>query len=114
METITYLLTIVTGLLLRLAVPMLGTGILIYLLRKMDGHWQAEAQLAPASIQKTECWKIKDCSPEQQKKCVAASSALPCWQMRRLSNGYLREECIACKVFVDAPAPALKIEPRRM
>jgi hypothetical protein len=31
-----------------------------------------------------------------------------------LSNGYLAEECISCKVFIEAPVPALKIEPRRM
>jgi hypothetical protein len=114
METITSLLAIIAGLLLRLALPIVGTGILIYFLRKLDAHWQTESQLAPISIQKTECWKIKDCSPEQRKKCVAASSSLPCWQVYRLPNGYLREECISCKVFIDAPIPTLKIEPRRM
>ena len=114
MGTITYLLTILTGLLLRLAGPIVGTGILIYFLRKLDGHWQTEAQLSPASIQKTECWKIKGCPPEQRKKCVAASSSLPCWQVSRLPNGYLHEKCISCKVFINAPIPALAIEPRRM
>jgi hypothetical protein len=114
METITPLLVIIAGLLLRLALPIAGTGVLIFFLRKLDAHWQTEAQTAPTSVQKAECWKIKDCSPEQRNKCIAASSSLPCWQVYRLPNGYLREECISCKVFVDAPIPALKIEPRRM
>jgi hypothetical protein len=114
METLTSLLAVITGLLLRLALPILGTGILIYFLRKLDAHWQTEAQLEPVSIQKVECWKIKDCSPQQQKSCVAAASSLPCWQVHRLPSGYLNEKCISCKVFIDAPIPALRAEPRRM
>lgn len=114
MEVLTSFLAVVAGLLLRLALPILGTGILIYFLRKLDARWQEEAQLAPLSSQKLECWKIKGCSPEQRKNCIAAKSPLPCWQAYRLPNGYLREECISCKVFIDAPTPTLKIEPRRM
>jgi hypothetical protein len=114
METITSVFAVIAGLLLRLALPILGTGILIYLLRKLDAHWQEEAQHGPASIQKVECWKIKGCSPEQQKYCPAATSSLPCWQVHRLPNGYLHEKCISCKIFIDAPTPSLKIEPRRM
>lgn len=114
METITSLTAIVAGLLLRLAIPILGTGILIYFLRKLDAHWQAEANLMPAHAQKLDCAKIKDCSKEQQQNCLAASSALPCWQVRRQPNGYLQEACISCEVFINAPIPAIKIEPRRM
>lgn len=114
MDTLTSLLAVIAGLFLRMALPILGTGILIYFLRKLDAHWQTEAQFPPLQMQKAECWKIKNCSPEQQKECVAVSSALPCWQVYRLPNGYLREECISCEVFTNAPAPTLKIEPRRM
>lgn len=114
METITSLLAILTGLLLRLAIPIAGTGLLIYFLRKLDAHWQAEAQFPPMPAQKVECWKIKGCPPEQQESCVAASASLPCWQVYRKPNGYLQEKCISCEVFIDAPIPALKIEPRRM
>ena len=114
METITSFLALLTGLLVRLAIPIAGTAILIYFLRKLDAHWQAEAQLPPVPAQKAECWKVKGCSPAQKKNCVAASSPLPCWQVFRRPNGYLQEECISCPVFIDAPAPALKVEPRRM
>jgi hypothetical protein len=114
METLTSLLVVITGLLLRLAIPILGTLILVYLLRKLDAHWQAEAEHTPFPVEKVECWKIKSCSEEQRKHCVAAAASLPCWQVYRLPNGYLQEKCISCEVFRNAPIPALEIEPRRM
>jgi len=114
METMTSLLAIIAGLLLRLAIPIAVTALLIFFLRKLDARWQADAQLTPLPAQKPECWKIKGCSPEQIKNCVAASSPLPCWQVYRLPNGYLREECLSCKVFIDAPLPSLRIQPWRM
>jgi hypothetical protein len=73
-----------------------------------------EAELPQTPTQKVECWKIKDCPPEQRANCAAASSPLPCWQVYRRPNGYLREECISCGVFIEAPIPTLKIEPRSM
>jgi len=114
METITPFLFIIAGFLLRLAIPIIGTGLLIVFLRKLDVHWQSEAKLPYANDQKVECWNIKGCSEEQQKNCRAASSNLPCWQVYRHPNGYLQEECISCAVFINAPVPALTIEPRRM
>jgi|SRR5215207_5774473 len=114
METITSFLIIIAGLVLRLAFPIIGTGLLIFFLRKLDAHWQSEATLPYANTQKVECWNIKGCSEEQQKNCRAASSNLPCWQVYRHPNGYLQEECISCAVFINAPIPGLNIEPRRM
>jgi len=114
METFTSLLALLIGLLARLAIPIAATAILIYFLRKLDAHWQAEAPLPLTPAQKAECWKIKGCSPRQQENCAATSSPLPCWQVNRRSNGYLQEECLSCKVFIDAPIPALNTDPRRM
>lgn len=114
METMTAFLVLVFGLLVRLALPIAITFILVYFLRKLDERWQVQAQLGPLSVQKPECWKIKGCSPEQQKNCVARTSPLSCWQVFRLPNGYLQEECLSCEVFINAPIPALKAEPRRM
>ena len=114
METLTSFIAILAGLLLRLAIPIAGTIILVFFLRKLDAHWQAEAQLQPNPALNIECWKVKGCSSEQQKNCVAASSQLPCWQVFRQPNGYLHEKCISCEVFINAPIPALKTEPRRM
>jgi hypothetical protein len=114
METITSFFVILVGLLLRLAIPIAGTILVVYFLRQLDAHWQKEAQLPPTPAPKAECWKVKGCSPAQKKNCPAASSPLPCWQVFRQPNGYLQEECISCKVFIDAPTPALTAEPRRM
>jgi hypothetical protein len=114
METFTTSLAILIGVLLRLAIPIVGTAMLIYFLRKLDARWQTEAQLQPISVQNSECWKIKGCSAQEQKICLAKTSALPCWQIYRLPNGHLREECLSCEVFIDAPIPALSTEPRRM
>lgn len=114
METMTAFLALCIGLLVRLALPIAVTSVMVYFLRKLDARWQAEAELQPVSVEKPECWKIKGCPPEQQKNCVARTSPLPCWQVFRLPNGYLREECLSCKVFLDAPVPPIKLEPRRM
>lgn len=114
METFTSLLALAAGLLFRLAIPIVGTLLLVYLLRKLDAHWQAEADLTPIAIEKIECWKIKGCSEEQREYCSGASSSLPCWQVHRQSSGYLQEKCISCEVFVNAPMPAPKTEPRRI
>jgi hypothetical protein len=114
METITSLLAVIVGLLLRLAIPIALTALLIFFLRKLDARWQAEAELPQPVAQTVECWKIKDCPPEQLENCVAHESTLPCWQAKRLPNGYLREECLTCEIFTEAPMPALKTEPRRI
>lgn len=102
------------GLLLRLAIPIAGTILLVFFLRKLDKRWQAEAELQPVLAENPECWKIKGCPPEQVENCLAAKSPLPCWQAKRLSNGYLNEQCLTCSVFIDAPVPTLQVEPRRM
>lgn len=114
METITAFLALSLGLVLRLALPIAVTLVLVYLLRRLDARWQLQAELQPVTIQKPECWKINGCSAEQRQECVAFSTPLPCWQVFRLPNGYLREECISCKVFIDAPIPTFQTEPRRM
>ncbi len=108
MDTIVSFLAILAGLLLRSAIPIAGTAILIYFLRKLDARWQAEAQLPPVPAPKPECWKNKGCTVEQRQNCAAASSPLPCWQVFRQPNGYMREKCISCEVFIEAPIPALK------
>jgi hypothetical protein len=114
MDTMISLLAVLIGLLIRLAVPIVLTAALIFFLRKLDAHWQAEAELPQPDVQAVDCWKIKNCSSEQRKICVGYQATLPCWQVKRLPNGYLREECLACEIFTQAPMPALKTEPRRM
>ncbi|MGE5463931.1 MAG: hypothetical protein ACM3PS_11290 [Syntrophothermus sp.] len=114
MDTLTSLLYLLVGLLLRLAIPIAATLLVIFFLRKLDKRWQAEAELQPVTVEKPECWKVKGCTPEQMKNCQAASSSLPCWQVNRQPNGYLNEKCLTCDVFVEAPVPTLTIEPRSL
>ena len=105
---------LIAGLLIRLAIPIALTAVLIFVLRKLDAHWQADAKLPQPAVPVIECWKIKNCSTEQRKICVAYQATIPCWQVKRLPNGYLREECLSCEIFTKAPLPALKTEPRSM
>jgi hypothetical protein len=114
METIFTALALIAGLLIRLAIPIALTALLIFFLRKLDKRWQAEAQIPRPVMQTIECWKIKGCSPEQRENCVAYQATVPCWQAKRLPNGYLHEECLSCEIFIQAPMPALKTEPRRI
>ena len=114
MQTITSILVLIVGLLIRLAIPIALTALLIFFLRKLDARWQAEAELPQLDERTTECWKIKNCPPEQLNNCVAYQATLPCWQVKRLPNGYLREECLSCEIFIEAPMPALKNEPGRI
>ena len=114
MELIQSLFALIVGLLLRLAFPIAITLGLIVLLRRLDARWQKEAPLPTLAVQKPECWKVNGCPPEQVANCSGAKSTLPCWQAFRLPNGYLREGCLTCKVFTDAPLPTLKIETRRL
>ena len=114
MENVITFLYILLGLLLRLALPIAGTLLIVYLLRKWDARWQAEAQRQAIPARKAECWKVKGCPPEQMQNCTARSSPLPCWQVNRLPNGYLQEDCLSCPVFLEAPIPTMKIEPRSL
>jgi hypothetical protein len=99
-------LAVLTGLAVRLAIPVLVTALAVFALRKLDAGWQTEAQNTPLKADKPQCWKTKACTPAQRKSCPAVKSPFPCWQVFRLPNGYLREECLACRVFVKAPLPA--------
>jgi hypothetical protein len=114
MNTLTSFFYLFVGLLLRLAIPILATLFVIYILRRLDKRWQAEAELQPVEVEKPECWRVKGCPPEQVKDCTAARSHLPCWQVKRLPNGYLNEDCLACPVFIEAPVPAFTIETRSL
>ena len=114
METMTAFVVLCAGLLVRLALPIAVTLVMVYFLRKLDARWQAEAELHQQGMEKPECWKIKGCPPQQTENCEANKSELPCWQVNRLPNGYLQEGCLSCPVFLNAPVPSMKTEPRSL
>jgi len=99
------LLAVVIGLALRFAIPIVITALAVAFLRKLDARWQAEGENTSLDMEAPKCWEVKNCTPEERAKCEAAHSNMPCWQAKRLPNGYLREECLDCEVFYKAPAP---------
>lgn len=107
MEWVNALLAVLAGLFLRLAIPVAITVLAVYILHKLDKRWQEEAaSVAPAAVvKKIPCWDVKNCSAEQRANCSGYTSPKPCWQTRRLPNGYLRKECLGCLVFLQAPIP---------
>jgi hypothetical protein len=104
MEWINSTLTLLAGIGLRLLIPIALTVAAVYFLRRLDARWQAVARQVPASP-KPECWKIKGCPEEKRKTCKGAQATEPCWQAFRHQNGYLKEECLGCDVFHQAPVP---------
>lgn len=103
------ILALILGLTVRLGLPLLVTLLVVIGLRQLDIRWQKEAELERDLLVRDEepCWKEQGLSMEEI-KVRAAESGKPCWQIHRLSNGYLREACLDCEVFINAPAPALK------
>lgn len=104
METVFAMLT---GMLLRIVLPVTLTVLGILLLRRLDARWQKETAAVPLPvIHKPECWKANGCPEEQRKACAGYASAHPCWQAFRRPDGTLQEKCLACAVFRQAPVPA--------
>jgi hypothetical protein len=108
MKEIYGVIAVLIGIAVRLVVPVLLTAVVVYLLRRLDAEWQREGKTAPIKVQKSKCWDTMHCPPERRKDCPGYVSELPCWQARRLSSGYLRNECLGCKVFLKAPVPSLR------
>jgi hypothetical protein len=96
----------VLGLLLRIGIPLAVTILIIYLLRRMDKRWQAVALPVPVAAPRKPCWEVNGCSGQKRKNCPAAAQPnIPCWQVFRAKNGVLKEGCLVCEVFRQAPLP---------
>jgi hypothetical protein len=106
MTEINALFAFVGGLFLRFGLPVLITVLAVYFLRKLDERWQKESESRLLPVEKPECWKTNRCAEEVRENCPGFLSPLPCWQARRLPNGYLRQECFTCPIFRGAPIPA--------
>ena len=109
MEAIYSVLAVLVGLVLRVALPIALTILAVSYLHKLDARWQAEAELIQGTQVKDEmpCWKDMGL-PMEQIKLRANVNDQPCWQTHRITNGRLRESCLSCEVFLDAPVPASK------
>jgi len=99
-------LTFLLGILLRLGVPIAITALVLALLHRLDKRWQKEALALPIVPAGKPCWEIKGCSEEKKKNCPAgAQSKAPCWQVFRTRDGVMKEACLGCEVFRQAPVP---------
>ncbi len=107
MDGLTSLLVFLAGLGLRLAIPLAITALAVYILHKLDEHWQAEAGQLPAvtNMEKPRCWEVRKCTPEMMQNCPSPASPQPCWQVRRQADGPLFVDCLTCEVFRQAPVP---------
>jgi hypothetical protein len=113
METFNIFGALVIGVIVRVAVPVAITTMLVYMFTRLDARWKAEAeqQKAPAVnsrmlAKNPGCWEINGCSDQKKKVCKAyANPDVPCWQLFRTKEGLLRERCIGCDVFKQAPIP---------
>lgn len=107
MEWLNTILTIILGLLLRIGIPLAVTAGVIYLLHCLDRRWQEEALSVPVVAPTGKpCWEVKECPEARHKACPAAAQpGVPCWQVFRSKNGVLREACLGCNVFRQAPIP---------
>jgi hypothetical protein len=103
------ILALIFGLLLRLAIPIGVTVLIAYLLKRFDNRWQAEAtqiNLAASTGSQVPCWERHNCSAEKRSSCPAyMNKQAPCWQQFRDPGGRLREGCLGCDVFKEAPIP---------
>lgn len=95
------------GIILRLAIPVGATILLVWFFRRLDERWQSEAEFQEAVMAKNPgCWKVNQCSASKMAKCQAYNDpSKPCWQHFRESNGRLQERCLGCDVFRKAPIP---------
>jgi hypothetical protein len=99
-------LTFLFGLLLRLGIPITVTALVFALLHRLDQRWQKEALALPVIPAGKPCWEIKGCSEEKKKDCEAvAQPKTPCWQVFRARDGVMKEACLGCIVFRQAPVP---------
>lgn len=107
MDNLNAVLAIGTGLILRIGLPVAVTALVIFFLSRLDNQWRSEARarlLVPVASSTKPCWEIKKCSQEQIKSCPAAQqTASPCWQFFRTEQGSLKEICLGCEVFRQAP-----------
>lgn len=109
MEWLTTTFAMILGILLRIAVPILVTILIITILKRLDERWKQETDVEAdqmAKARNVRCWDMNNCPADQLAKCKAYQDPnTPCWQVFRQENGRLQERCIGCDIFRHAPLP---------
>jgi len=98
----------------RFGLPIFFTVLMVWIFKRLDAHWQIEAVERRASMGSSyaapviRCWQINDCPEPICSGCVAfQQQETPCWQHFRADDGTLKEECLGCRVFSQAPVPVI-------
>jgi hypothetical protein len=112
MDGLTSVLAVLAGILLRFGVPILVMIAAVYFLRRLDIRWQEEARQqlpkVPVYAPQIPCWEAKGCPPEKRQHCAEfLNPEIPCWQQFRGNDGQLKEDCLDCNVFHNAPVPVI-------
>lgn len=110
MDAYSAIITFMIGIIVRFALPIGGTILMILVLRRWDQRWQQEAQEAGMRVtaHNIGCWEINQCTEESKAECKAyAQPDSPCWQVFRDGSGRLQERCLGCEVFRKAPVPVV-------
>jgi hypothetical protein len=102
--------TILAGVLLRIAIPLLVLLGLAVLLGRMDARWKRESlqqskDLAVAVDDMPADWEAKNCPIEKAAESLAKKPNEPCWQVFRQENGDFDSHCLNCDVFLTSVAP---------
>ena len=109
MEWLPTTFAMILGILMRIALPVIATILIVLLLKKLDERWKSESDLGPGQRVKAGnvgCWDVNKCPAEKRAACKAYQNQYtPCWQVFRAENGKLQERCIGCDVFRHAPVP---------
>ncbi len=104
-------LSFIIGLFVRIGLPVGITLVMFWLLNRLDARWQNEAADAQAkvAVKTVCCWEKRGCDPEKRAACPAyLNQELPCWQVFRSKGGPMKEACLSCKVFQEAPVPVYR------
>ena len=106
--------------LLRIGIPVGGTFLLAYVLRRLDARWREEAkqeQIAFPSMSsiwlENPCWTSNNCVGESRENGLAyLQTNSPCWDVF-LVNGNLNQKCQECSYLNEIPIPIEVKEPLR-
>ncbi len=108
---------LVSGILLRIAIPIGITFGVASVLRRLDKKWREEADqkqvglLSMTSIWlENPCWEMNDCEETRRETCDAYQQEdNPCWDVFK-TNGHLQKKCKNCAYLEDLPLIPEKIK----
>ena len=108
---------LVSGILLRIAIPIGITIGASVLLRRLDKKWRDEADQQNKNLPslvniwlENPCWETNECEETRRETCDAyQQESLPCWEVFQ-NNGHFQKQCKNCSYLEDLPIIPVKIK----